>query len=125
MSVFENALSARLTEELAATARLGVVPIRLGEPTFEQVIGAGMINWVVSLAGELLGIPKFVSGEEVAHTILTAGAPVLAAGEAEIVGTSGQYLLLDLKRHSGHCRPDAASVRVGLRAFAAAGIECL
>ena len=123
--MFKNALPTRLAEELAAAARLGVVPIRPGDPTFEQVIGAGTIKWVVNLAGELSVMPKFVSGEEIAHTILTAGAPVLAAGEAEIVGTAGQYLLLDLNRHSGHYRPDAASVRIGLRAFAAAGIECL
>jgi len=56
--VFKDALPARLAEELAAAARLGVVPIRPRDLTFDRVIGAGTIKWVVSIAGELLVIPN-------------------------------------------------------------------
>lgn len=114
--MFANTLPAR---------RRRVAAVRPGDQDFDRVIGAGMIEWAADLTGGLLVIPKFVRGEELAHTVLTAGAPVLAAGEAEIVGIVGNYLLLELNRHSGHYRPDAARPHPGLRAFAAADIRRL
>lgn len=102
--------------------RFGVTALRVGEPGFDQVVASGTVKWAVTLANELVLIPKFVRSVEIAHTALTGGAPVLAAGEAEIVGAAGNYALLEINRHSGHYQPDAASLRIGRQAFAAAGI---
>ncbi len=123
--MFHNALADRLREELARAARLGVSPRRIGDPGFAGVAAEGTVKWAVTVAGELLIVPKYVRGEELPHTVLTNGEPVLAAGEAEIVRMDDQYALLDINHHSGHYRPDRQSLRIGERAFADRGITQL
>lgn len=68
-------------------------------------------------------MPKFVNGVEIPHTVLNGGKPVLAAGEAEIAGSSGRYIALDINNHSGHYQPSAASTQIGRDAFAQWGID--
>ena len=123
--MFHNTLADRLQEELEQAAWLGVSPLRVGDPGFAGVAMEGTVKWAVTVAGELLIIPKSVRGEELPHTVLTNGEPVLAAGEAEIARTDGQYALIDINHHSGHYRPDRHSLTLGERAFAAQGVARL
>ncbi len=120
--MFHNTLPDRLREELQVAIELGISPLRVGDPGFDRVVAAGTVKWAVTVEGELLVIPKFVQGQELAHTVLTNGGPVLAAGEVEIVRTNGQYGVLDINAHSGHYQPDRASLRLGEQAFVNRGI---
>lgn len=121
--VFHNTLPDRLAEELAVAARLGILPIRPGAPGFVAITMSGTAKWAVLLDNTLVLIPKVVQGEELARTVLTDGAAVLAAGEVEIVEAYGSYFYFALTNHSGHYQPDRASRKIGVRAFADAGIE--
>jgi len=58
----------------------------------------------------------------VAHTAITGGAPVLAAGEAEIAGSAGNYFGLEITNNSGHYLPSPESLEIGRSAFENAGI---
>ncbi|MFF3918954.1 hypothetical protein ACFYZB_36995 [Streptomyces sp. NPDC001852] len=69
-------------------------------------------------------MPKFVNGQEISHSVLTRGAPVRAAGEADIAGSAGDgYFGLDINNHSGHFLPSSESLEIGKEAFAAAGVD--
>jgi hypothetical protein len=46
----------------------------------------------------------------------------MAAGQADIAGTSGQYFGLSIDNHSGHFMPSAESLRIGIDAFAREGV---
>jgi hypothetical protein len=94
----------------------------VGEAGFDQVIATGRIKWAVTEDGTLVVIPKWVKGQEIAHTVLTGGAPVLAAGEAEVAGGAGGYFGLEITNYSGHYLASEASLDVGRSAFAAAGV---
>jgi hypothetical protein len=80
---------------------------------------------VVSLEQQLFVIPKFIQGQEISHTVLTNGEPVLAAGEADIAGDDGEYYLLNINNHSGHYQPSLNSLEIGKEAFIASGINIL
>lgn len=120
---FTNQLPNRLAGELALARKLGVTPLKVGEQAFDRAINEGTVKWVVTEHGELLFEPKFIDGQEIVHTALTNGKPVLAAGEAEIAGAKGHYTLLDITNSSGHYRPTDASLEIGRQAFEAAGIH--
>jgi hypothetical protein len=47
----------------------------------------------------------------------------LAAGEAEIVGSNGLYILLTISNHSGHFRPTSESLELGITAFRQQGVD--
>jgi hypothetical protein len=59
------------------------------------------VKWVITSDEELLVIPKYVNGEEIAHAVIS-NKPVLAAGEADVAGQSGGYFGLEITEHSGH-----------------------
>lgn len=120
--LFANQLPSRLGVELTLARQLGVTPLRVGEPGFDAAIGGGTVKWALTATGELLFVPKFVRGVELAHTVITQGDPVRAAGEAEIVRLDDRYGLIGINAHSGHYQPDQASLRIGERAFDNAGI---
>lgn len=123
--MFYNTLPERWPDERDLARRLRVRPLRVGEAAFDAAIRAGRVKWAVTLAQELVFVPKFVRSDEIAHTVLTRGGPLIAAGEAELVGSEGRYLLIEITNHSGHYLPDAESLSIGLEAFARAGIEQL
>ena len=52
--------------------------------------------------GELFIVPKFVQGEEIAPYRGFCRCTRLGRREAEIVGTTGNYLGLSIAAHSGH-----------------------
>lgn len=125
MQVFINQLSGRLSEELAVATRLKVKPTKISDPEFGTIANSGIIKWVVSLEQQLFVIPKFIQGQEISHTVLTNGEPVLAAGEADIAGDDGEYYLLNINNHSGHYQPSLNSLEIGKEAFIASGINIL
>uniref|UniRef100_A0A7C3ZLS1 Uncharacterized protein n=1 Tax=Planktothricoides sp. SpSt-374 TaxID=2282167 RepID=A0A7C3ZLS1_9CYAN len=122
---FSNQLSDRLQSELRLADNLGVRPLKVGDPGFDDIINEGTVKWAVTVEGELLVIPKFVSGREISHTVITRGEPVLTAGEAEIVGTSGQYILLSISNYSGHFQPSRDSLERGITAFSQQGVDAI
>lgn len=104
--------------------RLGVSVSRPGTAGFDSAVSSGTVKWAVLEDGELVVMPKFADGVEILHPVLSRGAPVRAAGEADIAGSSESgYFGLDINNHSGHFQPSAGSLQVGRDAFAGAGIH--
>lgn len=125
MKSFLNQFPERLSDELELGDRLQVQPLQIGSDRFDEVINQGTVKWAVIENEELLIIPKYVDGQEIAHTVLTRGKPVLAVGEAEIIGNNRQYILLEINNYSGHYQPNFASLEIGKQAFRNQGIEPL
>jgi hypothetical protein len=61
--------------------------------------------------------------QEISHSVLSGGAPVGAAGEAQIAGSDGHYFGLYIDNHSGHFTPDLDSLEIGKEAFARMGVQ--
>ncbi len=99
-NLFSNQLPERLDRELKVADNLGIKPLKVGEPEFDQIINDDIVKWAITIEGQLLFIPKFVNGQEIYHTIITRGQTVLAAGEANIIGSKGKYLLLNISNLS-------------------------
>lgn len=71
-------------------------------------------------------MPKFVDGVEIAHSVLSGGPAVRAAGEADVAGSADTgYFGLEINNNSGHFLPSEESLQTGIDAFAEAGIEFL
>jgi hypothetical protein len=120
---FPNQLPDELESELERADQLGVKPLSPGDPGFEDMVNAGKVKWAVTEDGQLHVIPHSIEGDgEIPHTVATGGKPVLAAGEADIAGTQGEYQGLDIDNHSGHYKPSPESTQIGRDAFAAHGI---
>ncbi|MFJ8855291.1 DUF6531 domain-containing protein, partial [Streptomyces sp. NPDC102437] len=123
LAPYKNQLPKELEKELAAAEALGVRPLKVGDPGFEDAINSGTIKWVVDEKGELLLMAKHVNGVELKHPVLTRGDNVHAAGEAEIAGSEGSYFGMEINNNSGHYLPSRASVQIGREAFERAGIQ--
>ncbi len=120
--LYHNQVPADLPIELNSAENLGVKPVKPGEPGFDQIVNEGTIKWVVTPEGELYIIPHTVKGVEIYHTVINGGGPVIAAGEAEIAGADGVYVLIDINNYSGHYKPDAGSEEIGREVFNMFGI---
>ncbi|MDF0555741.1 hypothetical protein [Kamptonema sp. UHCC 0994] len=121
---FSNQSPGTLNDELRSAEDLGIRPIKVGEAGFDDIINEGTVKWAVTTKLELLVIPKFLDvSNEIYHTVITLGEPVLAAGEAEIVGSNGLYILLTISNHSGHFRPNSESLELGITAFRQQGVD--
>ncbi|WP_097283060.1 RICIN domain-containing protein [Streptomyces sp. OK228] len=122
--LFPNTMPETLGQELALAERLSVKPVSIGSAGFDAAVSSGTIKWAVREDGSLVIIPKFVQGKEISHSVLTGGAPVRAAGEAEIAGSAKDgYFGLDINNHSGHFLPSSESLKIGKEAFTAAGVH--
>ena len=120
---FRNQLPGELASKLGTARALGVSPIRAGGRGFDSLVNSGTIKWVVTESGELMVGPHSINGVEISHAVLSGGAPVRAAGQANIAATSGVRVGLDINNHSGHFRPSAESLQIGVDAFAALGVQ--
>jgi hypothetical protein len=120
--VFENTLAERLREELATAEKWGVKPTHVDDPGFGDVANEGAINWAVTENGDLLFAPRSVRGEAIAHTVLTQGGPVVAAGEAYIAVDRNERFCTEITNQSGHYLPDRESLEIGEKAFKVSGI---
>ena len=121
---FSNQSPRTLNDELRSAEDLGIRPIKVEEAGFDDIINEGTVKWAVTTKLELFVIPKFLDvNNEIYHTVITRGQPVLAAGEAEIVGSNGSYILLIISNHSGHFRPTSESLELGITAFRQQGVD--
>ncbi|MET0411379.1 MAG: hypothetical protein ABW217_08775, partial [Polyangiaceae bacterium] len=112
-----------LERELQLARELGVEPVQPGDSAFDDTIESGRVKWAVDESGNLLFVPASAQGQEISHTVLTGGEPVLAAGEADIVPDGeGGYLVLEVTRQSGHFQPTVESLDTGVSAFRANGL---
>jgi Short repeats of unknown function/Pretoxin HINT domain len=116
-------LGTDLQDELDLADSLRVRPVSPGEVGFDTTINEGTVKWAMLLDGTLRVMPKHVKGEEIPHTALSRGAPVLSAGEAEIGGGRGVYYGLTLTNHSGHYNPSNASLDFAVQVWRDAGIH--
>ncbi len=77
-----------MPQELDLARRLSVRPLKGGNAAFDRMLDTGeKVKWVVTEDGDLLFIPAIVHGQEIAHSVINEGKPVLAAGEAMIAGS--------------------------------------
>lgn len=126
--LFGNQLPGLLVAELAVAARLGAHAVRPASADFAAIANAGQIKWVITAAGELMVIPHSVDGVELSHAIISAGAPVRAAGEADVAISGLTKMGIRISTHSGHflsgmdAATNAEVARLGRAAFATAGI---
>lgn len=102
---------------------LGIVPIAVSDKQFDIIISQGRVKWAINLNHDLRFVPEFAYGQEIYHTVLVQGKPVLAAGLADIVGIEGNYLLLSISNYSGHYQPKSVSLELAKVAFKQAGID--
>jgi Pretoxin HINT domain len=119
---FANQKADSLAAEVAAAKTAGATVVEAGSSGFDAVINQGTVKFVVTQEGKLLVSPHTVNGVEISHAVLSGGRPVLAAGEAEIAGTSGSYVGLSISPNSGHFMPTEASLSIAKDAFAAVGV---
>ncbi|MEV5959771.1 Hint domain-containing protein [Streptomyces sp. NPDC051987] len=132
-TLWPNTMSATLDEELALAERLGVRPAKPGTADWDKYIDMDgePIKWAVLQDGDLVIMPKMVQGRELSHPVLSGGAAVRAAGEAEIAGGNGQYFGLRIDSHSGHFfkpgdpfwAPGGGAEQLGKEMFEAAGVH--
>jgi Pretoxin HINT domain len=116
---FTNKLPGRLADEMATAEAAGVRPIEPGTAAFDKVINSGeSVKFAVSENGALRVVPHSVDGVgEISHAIINGGAPVIAAGEAQIAGASGGYFGLTINNWSGHYMPSTESLATAIKAF--------
>ncbi|MET9791336.1 polymorphic toxin-type HINT domain-containing protein [Streptomyces canus] len=102
--IWPNNMAVTLEQELAAAERLGIRPAKPGSANWDKYIDMDgeKIKWAVLQDGQLVIMPKMVGKDELSHPVLSGGAPVQAAGEAQIAGGGGQYFGLEINAHSGH-----------------------
>jgi hypothetical protein len=121
--LFTNQLPERLPDELAEARRVGAEPIRFGDDAFETAVNQGTVKFVVTEDGELLITPHTVNGVEISHAVLSEGRPVMAAGQADIAGSNGEFIGINITPHSGHYlngatfEESAQSLQVAKEAF--------
>ncbi len=128
--LFYNKLPDELAREMAQAKAIGVKPKTLNriadvDSEFAVVANAGTLKWVITEQGELVVVVKWIGTTEIAHSVLTEGKPVQAAGEAEISSLSGQFYGISITNYSGHYQPDEASVELGKASFEKLGIRFL
>jgi hypothetical protein len=121
--LFSNTVPGTLSQELSTAERLGVKPTAAGSAGFDAALSTGTVKWAVLRDGTLVVVPKFVDGVEISHSVLSGGAAVRAAGEADVAGSADTgYFGLDINNHSGHFLPSQESLQIGISAFNSAGI---
>ena len=99
--------------------------MHVNDAEFFEIANGGTVNWVVTERGDLLFTPRWAEGETIAHTVLTQGGPVVAAGEALIVVDDSEAICTQITAGSDHYQPDERSLGIGVQAFQAFGITFL
>ncbi len=122
--IFVNQLSEFLQEELATARKFKIKPISIvNTKDFDAIINEGTVKWAITTEGELVFIPKNVGTYELKHSVLTSGKPVVAAGEAEIAGTAGEYYVLEINNQSGHFKSSEESLNYAKKVFDLNGLK--
>lgn len=116
-------MTENLQVELGLARSLNISPVKVSSQDFLRVAEQGPIKWAVLQNGDLVAIPKNIGLDEIKHSVLSNGKSVLAAGEAT-VDIFGNFKYGDeINRISGHFKPSASSLNIGISAFKNAGIE--
>ena len=118
LRVFENRHPESLAAELKMAEELDIRPMQVDDPAFEQMAQEAPITWVVLKSGQLLTGPSFV-----AHTVLSAGEAVIAAGEAIVTINGNERFCTEITTDSDHYQADAQSLEIGKQAFEAFGVR--
>jgi RHS repeat-associated protein len=127
-SLLVNQVPESLQAELDAAAAAGVRPVEAGGESFGALVNKGTIKWVVTKDGRLIVAPHSKGGVEISHAVLAQGAPVRAAGQADIAAAGGGFFGLEITPHSGHymngatAEQSAAVVEIGRDAFTRIGV---
>jgi hypothetical protein len=110
-----------LQAELDKAQSLGIEPMHVDDQRLEDFANAGLIKWAVTPSGELLVVPHTVREEEIAHSVLTNGGPVLAAGVADIaIDIDVDYHDIEgfsISNQSSDYPIDPKSLEIGIQAF--------
>ncbi|MDA5281075.1 hypothetical protein [Streptomyces sp. Isolate_45] len=120
---FKNDVEGRynLADELDAAEARGVRSVSPGQAGWEEALNSGVVKWVVDTNEVLHVVPA--TDDAIKHSIMTRGAPVLAAGEADVAGAGGMFFGLRISNQSGHYIPCRCSVNLGIEKFRQAGID--
>jgi hypothetical protein len=124
--LFQNTSPDTLGHELRIAEELHIEAASPTDPLFDTYINnedGEKIKWIITISGQLLITPKAVRGVEISHPVMTKGQAVMAAGEAWIAGSQGNYIGLYIDRHSGHYLPDATSLDLSIQKFSEVGIR--
>ncbi|MFI5671400.1 RHS repeat-associated core domain-containing protein [Streptomyces sp. NPDC051704] len=120
---FKNDVEGRynLADELDAAEARGVRSVSPGQAGWEEALNSGVVKWVVDTNEVLHVVPA--TDDAIKHSIMTRGAPVLAAGEADVAGAGGMFFGLRISNQSGHYLPCRCSINLGIEKFRQAGID--
>ncbi|MFB7031799.1 MULTISPECIES: RHS repeat-associated core domain-containing protein [unclassified Streptomyces] len=120
---FENDVEGQynLADELDAAEARGVRSVSPGQAGWEEALNSGVVKWVVDTNEVLHVVPA--TDDAIKHSIMTRGAPVLAAGEADVAGAGGMFFGLRISNQSGHYLPCRCSINLGIEKFRQAGID--
>ncbi|MFJ3914167.1 polymorphic toxin-type HINT domain-containing protein [Streptomyces vinaceus] len=120
---FKNDVEGRynLDDELDAAEARGVRSVSPGHAGWEEALNSGVVKWVVDTNEVLHVVPA--TDDAIKHSIMTRGAPVLAAGEADVAGAGGMFFGLRISNQSGHYLPCRCSINLGIEKFRQAGID--
>ncbi|WP_185236280.1 chitinase N-terminal domain-containing protein [Teredinibacter franksiae] len=127
--LFRNQVPGSLSQEMQAAKNVGANPMVAARGTqMEGLVNQGTIKWVVNSRGQLIVSSHTVRGQEISHAVLSGGRPVMAAGQAEIAASNGQFIGMRITTHSGHfmrgtsAAQNARAMQVGVDAFRKIGI---
>ncbi|MFI1152691.1 RHS repeat-associated core domain-containing protein [Streptomyces sp. NPDC020817] len=120
---FKNDVEGRynLADELDAAEARGVRSVSPGQAGWGEALNSGVVKWVVDTNEVLHVVPA--TDDAIKHSIMTRGAPVLAAGEADVAGAGGMFFGLRISNQSGHYLPCRCSINLGIEKFRQAGID--
>jgi hypothetical protein len=118
--LYPNTRPNELLADLKAAADAHVTPVRItGPESIAALGGEGKIfKWVITERNELVGIRTIQPGDLIKHSVAAGGNPVYAAGEARF-----QNGVLLVNYHSGHYRPELASLNLAGLRFASVGFK--
>jgi hypothetical protein len=118
---YENRLTGSYDEEFDAAREARVGGVICPGDEFDQLAARGdRLVFVVTIGRTLIVAPQLERGFEIRHPVLAGGAPVLAAGELDILVAGPVRIVLELTNKSGHYEPHqsclvvAVEVLVGL-----------
>jgi hypothetical protein len=120
--LLHNTLPDELRLELKIADDLKVKPAELGTPEFDKMANEGTVKWVLDPNMKPQFVPKFRGGVEIKHTVPTRGGPVWAAGEGDIAGQKGKYIVIELNPNSGHYQTPPENFDLAKSVFAKLGL---
>ncbi len=121
---YENRLTGSYDEEFDAARGARVGGVICPGDEFDQLAARGdRLVFVVTTGRTLIVAPQLERGFEIRHPVLAGGAPVLAAGELDILVAGTTRIVLVLTNKSGHYEPLQSCLVVAVEVLVALGFE--